>query len=256
MVLLVYANVKKTYDPARSKYTKEIMEPLVKESFSYCEVLRKLGLRMTGGNNSRIKEIVRTLELDTSHFLGLRSNSGVKHRGGQQRLIWQDVLIRDRRNGRKENIIRLRRAILESGVEEKCKECGLAPFWNGKPLRLQVDHEDGNFLNNEPKNVRFLCPNCHAQTPTFGTGNFKIEYIAKIPQRQKLRSLKKVCPKCGKKKYRRATMCMICLSKTRVFTTKIAWPSKEELRFMLESKSFRQLSRELGVSDSAIRKHI
>jgi Zn finger protein HypA/HybF involved in hydrogenase expression len=30
---------------------------------------------------------------------------------------------------------------------------------------------DGDWLNNEPENVRFICPNCHSQTPNFGSKN-------------------------------------------------------------------------------------
>lgn len=50
-----------------------------------------------------------------------------------------------------------------------CAECGLKPEWNGKVLSLQLDHIDGNSDNNFPENLRFLCPNCHTQTPTYGS---------------------------------------------------------------------------------------
>lgn len=48
-----------------------------------------------------------------------------------------------------------------------CECCHLPSEWNGKFLRLQVDHVDGQCYNNEESNLRLLCPNCHSQTPTF-----------------------------------------------------------------------------------------
>lgn len=148
------------------------MAPIISNSISYYEVLRKLGLRATGSANTRIREIVRKLNLDTSHFLGKTANSGKNWVGNK--VSWEEILVRDRfGDGRKEDIRRLRRALTESGVEEKCEECDLTPFWNGKPLRLQIDHRNGDCIDNNPGNPRFLCPNCHAQTPTFGSGNCK-----------------------------------------------------------------------------------
>jgi len=59
-------------------------------------------------------------------------------------------------------------------VEEKgnlCSECGILSTWNGKPLRLQVDHINGEPYNNHPDNLRLLCPNCHTQTETYSNRN-------------------------------------------------------------------------------------
>jgi DNA-directed RNA polymerase subunit N (RpoN/RPB10) len=52
------------------------------------------------------------------------------------------------------------------GIPNECVACGLGPSWNEKPLTLELDHIDGNRLNNELGNLRLLCPNCHAQTET------------------------------------------------------------------------------------------
>jgi hypothetical protein len=59
-------------------------------------------------------------------------------------------------------------------VEERgnnCSECGISSIWNGKKLRLQVDHINGSPYENNPNNLRLLCPNCHSQTETFSNRN-------------------------------------------------------------------------------------
>ena len=43
--------------------------------------------------------------------------------------------------------------------------------WNGDPLKPVLDHVSGNAHNNQPKNLRYLCPNCDAQLETRGGGN-------------------------------------------------------------------------------------
>lgn len=53
-----------------------------------------------------------------------------------------------------------------------CALCG----WNevhpvtGK-VPVEVDHKDGNYLNNRPENLRLLCPNHHALTINYGALN-------------------------------------------------------------------------------------
>jgi hypothetical protein len=150
------------------KYSKALLEPIVKDSISTSEVMRKLGLAQSGGTNSYLKRLFKKFDIDTSHFLGQASNRG---KTDPKKIPWQNVLVYDRHKGRRENVFRLKRAMLESGIPEQCAVCGLPPEWNGKPLVLQIDHVDGNGVNNLPHNVRFLCPCCHSQTETFGTRN-------------------------------------------------------------------------------------
>lgn len=62
----------------------------------------------------------------------------------------------------------LRASLIRLGRKYECELCGQGPEWNGQPLTLQVDHRDGDRDNHDPENIRFLCPNCHTQTPTYG----------------------------------------------------------------------------------------
>jgi formate-dependent nitrite reductase cytochrome c552 subunit len=48
----------------------------------------------------------------------------------------------------------------------KCLKCGIKD-WNGKDLKLHLDHIDGNNLNETRENLRYICPNCHSQTKTY-----------------------------------------------------------------------------------------
>jgi len=48
-----------------------------------------------------------------------------------------------------------------------CSLCGLdGNNWNGKPIRLWVDHIDGYANNNRYSNFRLVCPNCDSQLDT------------------------------------------------------------------------------------------
>ncbi len=58
------------------------------------------------------------------------------------------------------------RLVRDGLVPYQCAWCGVSS-WRDQPLMLQLDHIDGNSQNNEPANLRLLCPNCHSQTDTF-----------------------------------------------------------------------------------------
>jgi hypothetical protein len=44
-------------------------------------------------------------------------------------------------------------------------------IWNGKEVKLILDHVNGVSGDNRPKNLRLLCPNCNSQQTTHGGGN-------------------------------------------------------------------------------------
>lgn len=66
----------------------------------------------------------------------------------------------------------LKRRLLSSGkMVDICAICGQLPVHNGERLVLQLDHINGDHRDNRIENLRILCPNCHTQTPTYGTKN-------------------------------------------------------------------------------------
>jgi len=62
-----------------------------------------------------------------------------------------------------------RRLLLEE-FGHRCFGCGLEK-WLDVLLPLEVHHEDGDAENYQKENVKLLCPNCHALTPTFRNRN-------------------------------------------------------------------------------------
>lgn len=118
--------------------------------------------------------------LDLSHFTGRGSNRGEQHRGGPAKKSAKEVLVL-RTEGQRQKAFQLRRALIEIGKLYQCAHCGLNGIWLGQPLMLEVEHINGNFLDDRASNLKFLCPNCHAQTPGYcsSKGNVEIASVAK-----------------------------------------------------------------------------
>jgi hypothetical protein len=140
------------------KYTKEILGQAVAASNSVSEVLRKLGIKFSGGSHRHISEKIKRFGLSRSHF-----KSGGQVTGRRVRRDCRYFL----KKGRKISTSLLRRSMLEYGIKHVCAECSLGVVWCKRPLVLQIEHKDGDNTNNNPSNLIFLCPNCHSQTETF-----------------------------------------------------------------------------------------
>ena len=110
----------------RIKYSKELLEIIVKSSLSVAEVIRKLGLKQSGGNHSHISRRLKEYGIDTAHFLG--GIARMASRARPTKLTPSQVLVDNRLGGRREGASKLRRALLESGVAHKCAVCELPPF--------------------------------------------------------------------------------------------------------------------------------
>ena len=134
----------------------------VAQSVSVAEVVRRLGFTESGSAHKRVKFWIKDLRLDTAHFLGQRAYRGCRYRGGPRPKKWREVLVK-RMSGRRRSTNQLRRCLIEYGKPHRCK-CGLQDTWEGGSLVLEVHHRNGDWLDDRPENLEFLCPNCHKQT--------------------------------------------------------------------------------------------
>ena len=147
----------------RRWYSDEALAGAVKESVSMAGVLRILGVPNTGGQHSHLSRRVKRAGIDTSHFLGQAHNRGGFRppRPPDEVLI---VLPVGSARPRRESLLK---ALLALGVPYECGTCGLGPVLRGRPLTMAIDHVNGDWLDNRRENLRFLCPNCHAQTSSW-----------------------------------------------------------------------------------------
>lgn len=161
------------------KYSKEWLEELCKDSFSYAEVLRKAGRKQGGGAQKTLKQKIELYDIDISHFTGQNWNKG-KTRKSDNRLLQQglnqekytleEVFIENSPVAQK-----VLRGYIErhSVLEYKCQNCGCDGNWQNGKIALEVHHINGNNKDNRLSNLQYLCPNCHALTDTYCGRNKK-----------------------------------------------------------------------------------
>lgn len=154
----------------------------VRSSTRLIEVASKLYSTYAASHYSTIKYHIARLRLDCSHFENLAPNR-VKLKEDLF-VVWDFV----------GNLNRIRLRLRE--IRYSCEACGNTGDWNGKPLILQMDHKNGNRNDNRLDNLRWLCPNCHSQTETFGSKNRKSKMV---PNPSPFRStISLTCSGCGK----------------------------------------------------------
>lgn len=152
---------------SKRKWTDEQLIEAVQEATGMASCMELLGLKKSAaGNRSTVKKYIEKLGLSTEHWLG---QSWVQK--GWQEIPLEEILVE--RSTYK--TWHLRNRLLRSGMKEhKCESCSRSE-WLGVPIPLELDHVNGVNNDHRLENLRLLCPNCHALTPTWRGRNKRLE---------------------------------------------------------------------------------
>lgn len=230
-------------------FSKEEFEVIINKSKKWCEVCENLGIYDKHDKYvPYLRKILDYLNIDYS-FLDSPYNkyTNLKNRRNKYtKFKDEEIFVKNPPVG----IGTIRRRYFSGKFSEyKCAICGMEPFWNGEKLILTLDHIDGDTNNNELSNLRWVCPNCDRQLPTYAGRNKKREKVS-LP--------KKVCKKCGKEIGYRNEYCFKCFSEIKSESIKLnsdnKKPDRNTLKKLIREKSFLELGRIFNVSDNAIRK--
>lgn len=144
----------------KRSWTASQLTEAVKCSFSYSQVLAKLGLREAGGNYEQIKKYIREYNFNIGHFKGRGWNLGL--RGiGKPIIPIEKILVKNSDY----QSFKLKKRLFAVGLKsEYCEQCSWAERTDKGYLPLELDHINGNRHDNRLENLRILCPNCHSLT--------------------------------------------------------------------------------------------
>ena len=128
------------------------------------QVLQQLNVAAYGGNYDVLRKAINHFQLETSHFTGQAWNKGktLDPKQSIESYLNNELPIQS---------YKLKNRLLkEKFFKHVCSNCALSE-WLDKPIPLELDHINGDNKDNTLSNLRLLCPNCHALTPTYRSRN-------------------------------------------------------------------------------------
>lgn len=183
------------------KYNREELLNAWERSSTINECIKNLGMRVSGAAYESIKKILL--------FEGLIGEQEIKETKtyyNSSKTYNEKIIINLNDEASflcKESNMKthdLKKYIIKHNLLDSttCSSCGISS-WNNIEISMHLDHINGDNKDNRLENLRFLCPNCHSQTDTFGRS----------------KNVRKVfyCTRCGKEpltKGNKTGICMYC----------------------------------------------
>jgi hypothetical protein len=143
-----------------------IIAALLAQSESYLSVANELGT-----SRARVRRVAENCDISVEHLVHGRGRPAAS----------AEVLVLNP-SARNNNPLVRRILLREDLLPYICQTCGLGPRWNDQLLVLQLDHINGISRDSRLENLRFLCPTCHSQTPTYKGGNVWQRRQARLSQ--------------------------------------------------------------------------
>lgn len=142
----------------------EYVTRIINESTTRFEVISKLGRSPTSYMYRRLKVFEMEHKINTSHFNSTNTVLRKQKSDNSRTLTFDDIFC----VGSSVSSGIVKKRILRDGLLPYiCSNCNNIGQWNNNSLTLQLEHIDGNHMNNTLSNLCFLCPNCHSQTKTY-----------------------------------------------------------------------------------------
>jgi hypothetical protein len=232
------------------RYSEEEARTAVRQSLSYAETLRRLGLCFTGGNWRTLRIWIERWTIPTDHF-----DSRAAQRAGLLRRPQplEEIMVQGSTYSRNHLKNRLYREGLKARL---CEVCGQGELWRGQPMSLILDHINGRRDDHRLANLRILCPNCAATLDTHCGRKNRMD----VDDRECLRCGAGFTPRyarqrhCSRECGRRAPRPNRGVPNPAL--RRVARPPHHVLLREIEGSGYVAVGRRYGVSDNAIRKWV
>lgn len=265
------------------KWTEENIKQFreaVKNSTSISQIGDVMGFSHGNGARRRIKKAITMYCIPTDHLVGQMWSKGKTVLQDSRLCKYTPSEIFSENSPSTSSYIR--RLVMANKLKPYECECCKISNWNGKAIGLQLDHVNGNRKDNRLENLRWLCPNCHSQTPTFCSKNRTTKNIysdAKILELcKKCNNIHEVVKElgCNTRLYPRIRKLALSIGieyvnyqlKTptrsvvdpnwrhapKPYCRKVSRPTKDELLVLIGEKPITSIGKQFGVTGNAVTK--